>query len=259
MEPATAAKAARKAPGTGGGAGTKTAKVKDGVDELLRAWFQKENKPAALQGACDALQSKVSKPLVQKSLDNLATLGELSVKDFKKIKIYFPSQTQPHSKPPEAGAGTGAAVAPAADPVDFRARCVKLEQEKANIALENRRLEVEIQAAANVVTLPQLEAAMAEATAALHTKRVRLARLSDAASGSISLVDATRHVKRYQRTRTEWRRRRVLGKSLVEHLRGEETEAAFADALGLELSDDGEKSCHIEIPAALALPPWPPQ
>ncbi|EPY30885.1 26S proteasome regulatory subunit, ATPase 3, interacting protein [Strigomonas culicis] len=59
----------------------------------MMEWFERENKPVTAQSLTDALGSRVSKPMVQKNLDELLALGKLQCKDLKKVRFYFLSIT----------------------------------------------------------------------------------------------------------------------------------------------------------------------
>lgn len=60
------------------------------VEVAILTWFGSANKPATVQSLVDALQSKYSKPSVQRTLEILFDRGDLQAKDFKKVRLYFP-------------------------------------------------------------------------------------------------------------------------------------------------------------------------
>jgi len=72
----------------------KAAKIRDGVEDLILTWFKMFNKPATVQSMTDALQSKVSKALVEKTLELLVESKQVLVKEFKKIRVFYLDQTQ---------------------------------------------------------------------------------------------------------------------------------------------------------------------
>lgn len=67
----------------------KSQKDKLDAEFSIMAWFRQENKPATAQSLVDALQSKFSKPVVQKALEQLSEQGKVDFKDFKKVRLFF--------------------------------------------------------------------------------------------------------------------------------------------------------------------------
>lgn len=89
-----------------GGGKSKPAKITSGVDELVLQYVISQNKPVSVQGVVDALQSKVPKTAVQTALEALAANNSLSIKDFKKARVYFPPQDSGANQA-EAGGADG--------------------------------------------------------------------------------------------------------------------------------------------------------
>eukprot|EP00758_Cryptobia_borreli_P001813 Tbor_TRINITY_DN2553_c1_g1::TRINITY_DN2553_c1_g1_i1::g.427::m.427/K06695/PSMC3IP; 26S proteasome regulatory subunit, ATPase 3, interacting protein len=70
----------------------KEKKITQGVDQIILNWFHEYNRPTTIQSLVDSLGSRVSKPVVQRTLEHLLSNGQLQHKDFKKTRLYFPPQ-----------------------------------------------------------------------------------------------------------------------------------------------------------------------
>ncbi|CCW70447.1 unnamed protein product [Phytomonas sp. Hart1] len=57
--------------------------------EMILNWFEKENKPVTVQFLTDALGSRTTKTLVQKTLEDLSEQKKLRTKDLKKVRLFF--------------------------------------------------------------------------------------------------------------------------------------------------------------------------
>lgn len=61
----------------------------DEVKSITMEWFERENKPATAQSLTDALGSRVTKALVQKTLEDLLVQQKLQSKDLKKVRFFY--------------------------------------------------------------------------------------------------------------------------------------------------------------------------
>ncbi|EPY25060.1 26S proteasome regulatory subunit, ATPase 3, interacting protein [Angomonas deanei] len=67
----------------------KKVKDTDEVRQMALDWFERMNKPVTPQALTDALGSRVSKALLQKTMDELVSENKLIFKDLKKVRFYF--------------------------------------------------------------------------------------------------------------------------------------------------------------------------
>lgn len=70
-------------------------KIKDPAEitAVVMEWFDRENKPVTPQALTDALGSRISKPLIQKALEELLAQGRLQGKDLKKVRFFYLNAT----------------------------------------------------------------------------------------------------------------------------------------------------------------------
>lgn len=259
-------------------------KVKD-VSEataLVLDWFERHNKPATPQSLADALGSRVSKPLLQKILEQLHAEEKLHVKDMKKMRFYYlrvpplsdangATTTKQHSEPEDKPAATtgergDAASAPevggeaetcAESPADAHAALLcAVAISAVQLSERSRRLTrwrgwpSSMERAAKYADLAR---EVSELRNSLERLQFRHAGESAEAHGGSSWASRVRRaVCRYRRARRHWVQRKDWAMCLLEATAGDAHTPVQAAAL-LGCTTDAEAGVSFED-TAVALP-----
>lgn len=259
-------------------------KVKD-VSEataLVLDWFERHNKPATPQSLADALGSRVSKPLLQKILEQLHAEEKLHVKDMKKMRFFYlrvlplsdangATTTKQHSEPEDKPAATtgergDAANAPevggeaetcAESPADAHAALLcAVAISAVQLSERSRRLTrwrgwpSSMERAAKYADLAR---EVCELRNSLERLQFRHAGESAEAHGGSSWASRVRRaVCRYRRARRHWVQRKDWAMCLLEATAGDAHTPVQAAAL-LGCTTDAEAGVSFED-TAVALP-----
>ena len=254
--------------GTAGPTGSKpakAAKVRDGVEDLALGWLKRNNKPVTNQSMVDALQSKVSKPLVQKALDTLCEQGLIISKDIKKVKVYYLDQatlmqTEKKGEPSaavEVAASPDSVVPlvcnPSDPPSEPSQQCTK--QNKDELILSVLELEKRMRTATDEHSRLAHEPSVGDLVSAVDRTETNLLILQDrlaavhrslhGENGVPSLeeapcarMDMRSAVDRYYSTRSLWRQRKMMASSVLDCLVGERVWREVTNEFGLTIDED---------------------
>jgi hypothetical protein len=217
-------------------AGTKPAKIKEGVDDIVLLWFKDNNRPATTQGVVDALGSRIAKPACQKALDNLVEQSSLLVKEVKKAKYYYLDQSKlgstvddSVSKQDDTLTGTidgdSAMSEEAAQMQALRATFVQLSKEQqvaaSNLArLQSRRTRQDAQ---GVIAHLQEELLAAQK------------RLTSLSSTTEVAIDWPLLKQQYTHFRSLWRQRKQICEQIIDAVSGDGPRDVVVDESGITI------------------------
>jgi 26S proteasome regulatory subunit (ATPase 3-interacting protein) len=249
----------------------KAAKVRDGVEDLALNWLKQNNKPVTTQSMADALQSKVSKPVVQKALDTLCEQGLIVSKDLKKVKVFYLDQTQLKQQNAQQSAvvavdvdSSVAQTAGDADASDASAETILNREDLVKSILfiepQLRQVSEDLAKSRREMTLQDLNTRVDLAKEKLSALQLRLdsamnssatARHAASNSSSGDALNMRAAVSRYYTARNLWRQRKTMANSILDRLVGERVWSEVVQDFGLTLDED----CGVSLDGCCAFVP----
>lgn len=222
-------------------AAPKTAKLKEGVEDIVLQWFKDCNRPATTQGVVDALGSRIAKGTCQKALDGLTEQKSLLVKEVKKAKYYYLDQEKLLAAEAEQSKNPSDSSQPnkgdAEPPSEEMIRMQELRSEFVQRSKNQQKC---------AETLAQLHARrtrsdaknmMDELLATLEAAQKRLAVLSasagDGTNANWSLIKET-----YSSRRSVWRERKQMCDQIIDAVAGDGPRDEVVENSGVVLDSD---------------------